>query len=425
MKDIKKGLTLFSASEREKERIYHNITDAVSIKPARRVGLVPCLAAVLLVALMTTSVLAVPAIRSFFVPGIGVVESDEETVAYRFLEEQVGASGNEYRFGYLYGDEAYVYMSTDRDYRELEAAPTDRLKVELIEASDGSSALIKEKCYTYRLSFSGLDEAAIAEGIGFDGDMIRFEVEAAEYRQYAITYGGETLELTPMAADNSVFHYRLTKDADKYNRLHRLNGSFVDEEGNLHDAETIRVIGERLNEGIVYLESPIESKLVGFKCESFTVYSDYDEAIELTLPLPGEGETVSEVVTLEFADAATLQDVTVELTRVGEGVDEDFPKGCLTVAMTDGIEVDGVIYTPTSSYGEEYWAYLEGFLEIISANPHDMPRLPVMAPKWIYPNVDGKHAITTHYISDGRDVIELRFSYDAKYPCDITLEFVG
>ena len=150
----------------------------------------PCLAAVLLVALMTTSVLAVPALRSFFVPGIGIVESDEETVAYRFLEEQVGKSGNEYRFGYLYGNEAYVYMSTDKDYRELETAPADTLKVELIEASGGSSALIKEKKYTYRLSFSGLDETALAEGIGFDGDVIRFEVEAAEYRQYSITYGG-------------------------------------------------------------------------------------------------------------------------------------------------------------------------------------------------------------------------------------------
>lgn len=422
MKDIKNGLKHFSASEDTKEKIYGRIYNAVSEKSVRRVRLVPCLAAVLLVALMTTSVLAVPALRSFFVPGVGIVESDEETVAYRFLEEQVGKSGNEYRFGYLYGDEAYVYMSTDKDYRELETAPADTLKVELIEASGGSSALIKEKKYTYRLSFSGLDETALAEGIGFDGDVIRFEVEAAEYRQYSITYGGETLELTPMSADNSVFHYRLTKDADKYNRLHRLNGSFVDEEGNLHDAETIRVIGERRNEGIVYLESPIENKLVGFKCESFTVYSDYDEAVELTFPLPGEGETLSKVMTLEFADAATLQDVTVDLIRVGEGVDEFFPKGSLTVATTD-VEVNGVIYTPRAGYGEDYWTYLEGFLEIVSANPHDMPELPVMAPRWTYPNVDGKHAITTHYISDGRNVIELRFGYEAEYPCDITLEF--
>lgn len=241
-----------SPDEEQRARMLENIQLSAAV-PARRLPLKKILAIAAAAALCTATVVfaAVPAVKTYFVPHLGLVEVPETTAAgsvvsdddptpalpavpeksaptdnpYMFLHNVTGeVSGNTYTVGYVFGDTAVLYVKSPTDtthdgkYASYDADTRGAL---LKEAAEQARARLSEEgevisCTPYgtpqgvytesEIHLTGLDAAVAQQGLSFMGDTLFFTALGAEYTVLEQTFHGVTVQLLPLSEDNTAFY---------------------------------------------------------------------------------------------------------------------------------------------------------------------------------------------------------------------------
>jgi len=259
MKKLSDAFLRMSPDEEQRARMLEKIQLAAAV-PARRLPMKKVLAIAAAAALCTATVVfaAVPAVKTYFVPHLGLVEVPDTTAAgpavsdddptpalpaipeknaptgnpYMFLHNVTGeVSGNTYTVGYVFGDTAVLYVKSPTDtthdgkYASYDANTRAAL---LKEAAEHTRARLSEEgevisCTPYgtpqgvytesEIHLTGLDAAVAQQGLSFMGDTLFFTSLGSEYSVLEQTFHGVTVQLLPLSEDNTVF-YCLLESAD-------------------------------------------------------------------------------------------------------------------------------------------------------------------------------------------------------------------
>jgi len=409
MKQFKDHFDAFSPPPGAEERIYRSITQPRPAGHRRRLVPIAALTA-LLTLLAATTVAAIPMIRSHFVPDVGIVQTpgDGSELAYRYLIPQKGETTRmHYRFGYIYGDQALVYLSTNQARRELEQMTAlEGTAITLDAGLIRMTADGDDHTYIYRLRFSGLDESALTDGIPLLGDTIRFDRTPADYRQYLLGDDQIRVKLIPLAADNSAFFYQLDPlPAEGESRHLYLDGSLLDAAGNEYLPVTVVEPG-KFGEGLLYLAEPPAAPIESYLCREIKISHNAPDSAEFAVNVPAPGESSEISATLHLPYNREITDASVTLIHTSAGQDKNFPMGALGMATPDVAE--GNLRTHIEiSYSREYREYLDQFLEYVTMDPHNETPLPPMAPRMQLLQLEDRSGYIHHYVDDGTGTLQL------------------
>lgn len=360
MKKLNDAFLRMNPDEEQRARMLEKIQQ--SAMPARRLPLKKILALAAAAALCAATIVfaAVPAVKTYFVPHLGVVEvpetreEEKQPIPYMLLKAQTGAvSGSEYRVGYLYGDTAVVYVNipTSEEYRterkkytgkapgEMDlkayAALIDGEKARIAELESDSLELKWYRTYAdyheYRLTFRNLDAGAASEGIFFLGDTIHFTAAGIEYTPMAREHHGVTFTLIPLSEDYTIFTYTLEVDERVGNAVHLDYDersiaagyspffTFIDADGHRFSA--------KMQGDLIYLEEkPCEAPIVQLFAKRLKVRISVGETI-VSLPMPAAGETSQVTVETPYTKGWGTDTMTVSVKNGANEPDSSFPNG--------------------------------------------------------------------------------------------------
>ncbi|MBE6611469.1 MAG: hypothetical protein E7632_03150 [Ruminococcaceae bacterium] len=407
---------LFDAASPDAEqiaRMEREILHHAQPKPSRRLRFMPIAAAALLMAIGITAVSAAPAIIRHFFPGVGIVAVQEgDAPLYMMLSDDSDTARLDCLYGYWQDGTAEVYFKSNIRYEEKEL-DTD-CELQHIGATSTPSGMIQ----TYRLSVDATAKEA-AEGIEFDGGLLKFDRMPAEYHPYTVEDTGLRLTMIPLTEDLTTFAMSAEYldgrgevelcSGTAYEGIAKPTMHLIDENG-----VTYPMVRYQNSEIFTVKQTPA-APIVGFRSDALTFRrafytDDLGTPVTVNIPYDGEAETVN--LGFTFPDGVTVGKVIAvgrnNAVITDKDYSADYPMGSLTI-ITEASEQDGIRYWYDLNYSEDYQAYLDDYLVVETRSPYDTSPLNPMSPRMHLGRTNTNDGVrkTQHYVSDGSGTVEL------------------
>ncbi len=427
---------------------------------SRKWHLMPVLAAALIMAIGVSAVAAaVPAVKRYFYPGLGVVELDESVdVPFYMLVDQDCDEGTDFtcQYGVWQNNSAEVWFTSQTRYEDIASDVlfgdvNAELKFKWISNKDGDPLT---QVNTYCVVYSDITWEEAAAGLPLGEHTVPFTRMAAEYRTYSVEDCGLQLELIPLTDDLTTFvaeisyldgrgDLDLNQDAwDMYDPTPNAGYAMtlVDAEGNTYPLKR----SPKIN--IFSIDTAPAAEIVGFRADYLAFTRDFyteGEAVTVELPLPADGESMDVNLEFVFPDGVTKGRVravgyNTSLSEEPHVIDyeyiSDVSDGNVIkernplfgmeyyAVVTDAVEQNGIQYWPRLiPIDDDYVFAASDFIEDVRTfykfEDEWTPKSPMhlVGTKGLENGIE--HIV--HYVPDGRDTVTMKADrYDAiAYGC--------